>query len=125
MLTQRNPREAYRRVDFDARVSGATPQELVRLCYEQVITSLGGALLAAERRDNLMKSRALTRAMSALTALQMGVSGDDSMAQALLHIYTAARRAVLDSVLAFDTATIQRVRQDFIDINESLNGTAP
>jgi len=124
MLTQRNPREAYRRVDFDARVSGASPQELVRLCYEQVITSLGGALLAADRKDNLVKSRSLTRAMSALTALHMGVSGDDSMAQALLQIYTAARRAVLDSVVVFDTATIQQVRQDFIDIAESMNGGA-
>ena len=122
MLTQRNPREAYRRVDFDARVSGASPQELVRLCYEQVITSLGGALLAADRKDNLVKSRSLTRAMSALTALHMGVSGDDSMALALLQIYTAARRAVLDSVVVFDTATIQQVRQDFIDIAESMNG---
>ena len=122
MLTQRNPREAYRRVDFDARVSGASPQELVRLCYEQVITSLAGALLAAERKDNLVKSRSLTRAMSALTALQMGVSGSDSMAQALLHIYTAARRAVLDSVLVFDEDTIRQVRQDFIDIAQSMGG---
>jgi flagellar biosynthetic protein FliS len=124
MLTQRNPREAYRRVDFDARVSGASPQELVRLCYEQVISSLGAALLAADRKDNLVKSRSLTRAMSALTALHMGVSGDDSMALALLQIYTAARRAVLDSVVVFDTATIQQVRQDFIDIAESMNGGA-
>jgi len=121
MLTQRNPREAYRRVEFDARVSGASPQELVRLCYEQVILSLGGALLAADRKDNLMKSRALTRAMSALTALQVGVTGNDSMAQALTHIYTAARRAVLDSVLTFDAATIQKVRQDFIEIAESMS----
>lgn len=121
MLTQRNPREAYRRVEFDARVSGASPQELVRLCYEQVILSLGGALVAADRKDNQMKSRALTRAMSALTALQVGVTGNDSMAQALTHIYTAARRAVLDSVLTFDPATIQKVRQDFIEIAESMN----
>jgi len=121
MLTQRNPREAYRRVEFDARVSGASPQELVRLCYEQVILSLGGALLAADRKDNLMKSRALTRAMSALTALQVGVSGNDSMAQALTHIYTAARKAVLDSVLTFDPTTIQKVRQDFIEIAESMS----
>jgi len=121
MLTQRNPREAYRRVEFDARVSGASPQELVRLCYEQVILSLGGALVAADRKDNQMKSRALTRAMSALTALQVGVTGNDSMAQALTHIYTAARRAVLDSVLTFDPVTIQKVRQDFIEIAESMN----
>jgi flagellar protein FliS len=120
MLAQRNPSEAYRRVEFDARVAGATPAELVRLCYEQVITALGGAMLAAQRGDNLAKSQALTRAMSALTALQMGVSGEDGMAQALLHIYTSARRAVLDSVLDFDPPTLARIRQDFIEISEGL-----
>lgn len=120
MLTQRNPREAYRRVEFDARINGASPQELVRLCYEQVISSLAGAMLAADRGDNLNKSRALTRAMSALTALQMGVADEDGVAQALLHIYTAARRAVLDSVLNFDPATLVRIRQDFVDISESM-----
>ena len=120
MLAQRNPSAAYRRVEFDARVAGATPAELVRLCYEQVITALGGAMLAAERGDNQAKSQALTRAMSALTALQMGVRGEDAMAQALLHIYTSARRAVLDSVLNFDSATLARIRQDFVEINEGL-----
>ena len=74
-----------------------------------MITALGGAMLAAERGDNLAKSQALTRAMSALTALQMGVSGEDTMAQALLHLYTVASRAVLDSVLDFDSATLTRL----------------
>ena len=121
MLTQRNPGEAYRRVDFDARISGANPRELVRMCYEQLISALGGAQMAELRGDNQMKSKALTRAISALTALQMGVTGDTSMADALLHIYTAARRAVLDSVLSFDADTIAQVRQDFIDIAESMS----
>jgi flagellar protein FliS len=120
MLTQRNPGEAYRRVDFDARISGANPRELVRMCYEQLIAALGSAQLAQLRGDNQMKSKALTRAISALTALQMGVSGDNSVADALLHIYAAARRAVLDSVLRFDADTIAQVRQDFIDIAESM-----
>jgi flagellar protein FliS len=121
MLARRNPGEAYRRVDFDARVSGATPGELVRLCYEQLISSLGGALIAVQRGDNQMKSQMLTRAISALNALQMGVSGDEGIAGALIHFYTATRRAVLDSVLDFDADTIAQIRQDFIDISESMS----
>lgn len=31
----RDPSEAYRRVDFDARVFGADPRQLVDLCLEQ------------------------------------------------------------------------------------------
>jgi flagellar biosynthetic protein FliS len=121
MLAPRNPGEAYRRIDFDARISGANPAELVKLCYEQVISSLGAAQIAAQRGDNQMKSTALTRAMSALTALQMGVSGEGVVVDALLQLYTSARRAVLDSVLDFDAATIALVRQDFIEIGEGLS----
>ena len=122
MLTQRNPDIAYRRVDFDARVSSASPAELVKMCYEQLVAALGRALIAQGRGDNRLKSEALTRAVSALNALQMGVSGEGSMADALHQLYTSARRAVLDSVLSFDSGAIARIRQDFIDIAAALNG---
>lgn len=102
MLMMRSPHEAYRKVDFDARVAGATPQQLVALCYEQLITALGSAQFAHETGDNRLKSQSLTRALSALTALQLGVSPDAAVGPALIQLYDAARRSVLDSVLAFD-----------------------
>ncbi|MDE1915769.1 MAG: flagellar protein FliS [Sphingomonadales bacterium] len=120
MLTLRDPAQAYRRVEFDARVASADQRELVRMCYERVISSLGSAMHAHDRADNVRKSQALTRAVSALTALQMGVSGEDTMSGALVQFYSAARRAVLDSVLDFDTATLSQVRQDVVDIAETL-----
>ena len=122
MLTQRNPDTAYRRVDFDARVSSASPAELVKMCYEQLIAALGRALIAEGRADNRLKSEALTRAVSALNALQMGVIGEGEVADALHQIYTSARRSVLDCVLSFDAETIGRIRQDFIEIAAALNG---
>lgn len=121
MLQMRSPHEAYRRVDFDARVAGANPGQLVSLCYEQLIGALGSAVFAHDRGDNLLKSQSLTRALSAITALQLGVSGESSVAQALRQLYEAARRSVLDSALTFDAATIGTVRQDFIDISRALN----
>ena len=120
MLAQRNPHAAYRRVEFDARVASANAPELVKMCYEQLISGLGRALVAAERGDNRLKSEGLTRAVSALTALQMGVAGEGAIADALHRLYISARRSVLDSVLAFDTATITQIRQDFIEISAAL-----
>lgn len=120
MLALRSPHEAYRKVDFDARVAGADPQQLVALCYEQLIGALGSAIFAHESHDNRLKSQSLTRALSALTALQMGISRDAAIAPALFQLYDAARRAVLDSVLAFDPKTLSAVRQDFIDISRAL-----
>jgi flagellar protein FliS len=124
MLASRSPNEAYRRVDFDARVEGADPRHLVGLCYEQLVASLGSALFAQERGDNSLKSQALTRALSAITALQLGVSGEDATAQALRHLYEATRRAVLDSAINFDAATLATIRQDFIEISRAMNAAS-
>ena len=121
MLAQRNPQEAYRRVDFDARIEGADTRELIGVCYEQFVTAIGTAIFAAERGDNGLKSRSITRALSAITALQLGVSGDGGVADALRQLYGAARRAVLDSALRFDAETLGRVRQDFLEVNEALH----
>lgn len=122
LLARHNPQDAYRRVDFDARVSGADPMELVAVCYEQLIASLGTALFAHDRGDNAAKSRAITRAVSAVTALQLGVAGDEGVAGALRHFYEAARRALLDSVLTFDPRKINQVRQDFTEIAGAFAG---
>ena len=124
MLAQRNPLEAYRRVDFDARVSVADPQELVSLCYEQFIIALGSSLVAHERSDNRLKSESLTRALSSLTALQLGLSGNDGVALALAQFYEAARRAVLDSALNFDAGIIAKIREDFTDVAQSMGQQA-
>lgn len=120
MLARLSPHEAYRRVDFDARVNGADPSQLVTLCYEQLVAALGSALFAFERGDNLLKSQSLTRAISAITALQLGVSGDGPVAGALRQLYEAARRSVLDSALEFDSGKIATIRQDFIEIAGAL-----
>lgn len=125
VLARHTPQDAYRRVDFDARVSGCDPMELVGLCYEQLIASLGSALYAHERADNEGKSKALTRALSALTALQLGVAGNEGVALALRQFYQAARGALLDGVLTFDPVRIGQVRQDFLDIASALGNARP
>jgi flagellin-specific chaperone FliS len=92
MLALQTPSEAYRRIAFDARVEGASPDELVSLCYEQFDMALGDALLAASQGDNHRKSSALTRALSAVTALQLGI----------------------------DALAITGVRADFCEIREAM-----
>jgi flagellin-specific chaperone FliS len=124
MLALRNPNEAYRRVDFDARIAAAKPGELVVLCLEQFVTAIGSALVAHERKNNTLKSQSITRALSALTALQMGLDGKVAIAGALAQFYGAARRTLLDSVLRFDPRTIKALRQDFIDVSQALAASA-
>lgn len=121
MLALTDPREAYRRSEIDARVEGgADPADLVRLCLEQAIGGLGLSVIADARKDPSARSKALTRALSAITALDMGVDRSAPLAGALLQLYGAARQAILDSVLSFDADLLGRVRQDLVDISRAL-----
>lgn len=116
MLALTNPSEAYRRVDFDARVKGADPKELVTLCYEQFISALGSAIFAHDRGDNRLKSQALTRALAAVTVLKLGINQNEGIASALFRFYEGTRRALLDNVLTFDPERVASIRQDFIEV---------
>ena len=120
MLGTNDPHEAYRRSAFDARVQGGDTAALVQLCLEQAITGIGSALLAHERNDSGLRSRALTKALTAITALDMGVDRTAPLADALLHIYGGARSVVLDSVTGFDPARLGSVKQDLTEIAEAL-----
>ncbi|MEQ1639412.1 MAG: flagellar protein FliS [Novosphingobium sp.] len=113
----RSPREAYRRVDFDARVAGADPRQLVLLCYEQLGTALGAAIHAAAADDNVRKSASLTRALAAITALQLGLDHRQPVAAALNSFFEAARQAVLDCVIAFDAKLLEQLRADLTDLS--------
>ena len=120
MLASTDPHVAYRRSAFDARVQSGDTAALVLLCLEQAIAGLGGALLANERGDPAARSKALTRALTAVTALEMGVDRSAPLAGSLLLLYGAARRAVLDSVVSFDPAVLSPVRQDLLEIEAAL-----
>jgi flagellar protein FliS len=120
MYAPSSPLEAYRRVDFDARISGADPRQLVIVCYEQLSAALGAALLAASRPDNARKSQALTRALAALTALQMGLDPGQPITAALATFLEGGRKTVLDSVVTFDPVAIERLREDVCDLLEAF-----
>ncbi|KUR72707.1 flagellin [Novosphingobium fuchskuhlense] len=124
MLLRKDPGETYRRVDFDARVKGASSLQLVALCLEQAAGSLGRAIYAQSRGDNAAKSAALTRAVAAITALELGVDTSNPVGQPLLQLYQAARRTILDNALRFDAPQLETIRTDLLDIREAMLGTA-
>lgn len=123
MHALRSPNEAYRRIEFDARVVGADPRQLVLVCYDQLTGALGRALLGARQGDNRLKSEALTRALAAIAALQMGIDPAAPIAAVLTRFYAAARKALLDCVLDFDPVVVERLRDDFSEIAGSLAQT--
>lgn len=120
MQLARSPQEAYRQIDFDARVAGADGRSLVALCFEQFGFALGSALWADKQGDAALKSRSLTRALAALTALQLGIDPASPLSGALSQLYGAARTRLLDCVPDFDPRAIERIRTDFAEIARSM-----
>lgn len=120
-LALTDPNEAYRISEIDARLDGAPTEELVTFCLGQVIQGLGAAISAHEHKSPTARSKALTRALTALTALEMGVDRHAPLADALLHIYGGARRSLLGCVLSFDPEVLATIRGDFVDILSALS----
>ena len=120
MLALRNPHDAYRRVEFDARVASARPEQLVALCYQELAMALGTAVRAGELGDNLRRSRSLTRALAAITALQLGIAGNAAGASALRQFYGSLRQTVLDSVPHFDAKRLSAAKIDVEDVAAAL-----
>ena len=116
----RSPKEAYARVEFDARVSGTDPAGLVLVCFEQFDRGLAAALGADQAGDNQRRSAGLTAALAAVTALQLGVDRRSGMAAALDHYYGAARGSLLDCVLDFRAGTISALKADFAEVAGAL-----
>jgi flagellin-specific chaperone FliS len=125
MLALQNPREAYRRVAFDARIAGSGHGELIAVCFEQLDMALGDALHAALLGDNHRKSSALTRALSAVTALQLGIDARHPFAPVLGTFYEGIRKVLLDSALQFNARALDGVRRDFGEIREAMASTMP
>ena len=120
MLEKRDPYDAYQRVEFDARVKGASSAELVEICYDQLILALSIAIIADEKKDSRLKSRSLTRALTAIMALQMGVDQSHEMAAILTDFYGSARSSILASSLQFDAERLRTIRSDFREIRDAL-----
>lgn len=120
MLALRNPHDAYRRIEFDARVASARPEQLVGLCYQELAIALGSAIRSHELGDNQRRSAGLTRALAALTALQLGIDRSAPGAAPLQRFYGGLRQAVLASVPDFDPQRLAAAKADVEDVAAAL-----
>ncbi|NBW76816.1 MAG: flagellin [Sphingomonadaceae bacterium] len=124
MLALRNPHDAYRRIEFDARVAAARPDQLVALCYDELALALGSAIRADQLGDNQRRSAGLTRALAALTALQIGIDPGAPAAPALQLFYAGLRQAVLDSVPNFVPQRLSAAKRDVEEVAAAVGAAA-
>tara|TARA_B100000678_G_scaffold189551_1_gene158513 strand:- start:2511 stop:2897 length:387 start_codon:yes stop_codon:yes gene_type:complete len=120
MLASTEPRAAYRQSNFDARVQGGTPQDIVVYCLDELSLTLGLLLQADIRGNRAGRSEAITRGIAILTALEMGVDRETELAGSLLHFYEGSRRLLLGSIARTQTDAIETLRADVIEIRDAL-----
>lgn len=124
MLAANNPGLAYRRSSFEARLFAATPGDMVLICLEDFLVSLVRFEQADLREDREGRSRALTRCITSLTALEMGVDRNAPLGQSLLEIYSAAKSALLSMMVTAEIGAIRRIKTDFSEIRDSFRSAA-
>ena len=121
LMLRQNPHDAYRKVQVNARILGSDHKDLVAICFEQVVSEVGRAIRANDTGDTTNRSEALTRAIAAITALEMGLDRNNPVAGALEHLYAVARETILGCVVSFDTEAMSEVRSDFAEIGAALS----
>jgi len=116
MLARPQPRDAYRQSHFDARLLASDRDDLVLICLDDLIENLGVLQIVEHNEDRTKRSRTLTRCVTAITALEIGIDRDAELASSLAQFYGAAKALLLDSIRAVDIEQIAQLQSDMIDI---------
>lgn len=122
MLAASNPSLAYRKSNFEARLLAATPGDMVLMCLEDFLGNLVRFEQSDLRDDREARSRALTRCITSLTALEMGVDRSAPLGRSLLQVYAAAKTALLAMVVVIDVGVLRRIKTDFAEIRDTFRG---
>ena len=124
MLAASDPGLAYRHSSFDARLLAASPQDMVIMCLDDFLANLVRFEHADLRDDREARSTALTRCITALTALEMGVDRSASLGQSLLQFYAAAKSALLGMLVTIEVGRLRAIKADFEDVRSSFRAAA-
>lgn len=116
MLARARPGDAYRESNFDVRLLASGRDDLVLICLDDLIENLGVLEIAESRGDRTARSRTLTRCVTALTALEMGIDREAELAASLTQFYGAAKGLLLDSIRVIDLQKIGELRADLREI---------
>lgn len=120
MLARARPGEAYRESNFDVRLMTSERDDLVLICLDDLVENLGVLIITESRKDPAARSRTLTRCVTALTALEMGIDREAEMASSLAQFYGAAKGLLLNSIRAIDLQQITQLRDDLREISAAF-----
>lgn len=116
MADLRNPAEAYRKVDLDARVEGSDPRELTIICLERVRDSLTHARIANRHGEQRARQDALATAHRVLLGLLRAIDAANPLADALDTVYRVALHRIERAMRDYDPNSLALVGDDMEDL---------
>ncbi|MGF7169872.1 flagellar protein FliS [Sphingobium xanthum] len=108
----------YAAIDTGSRVEGATPHQLVRILYDELLLCLDTALVALKTGDRHKWLDRQTRALTILHALETSLDFDrgGDVATSLATVYREVRRRMLTATTVSDPAPMEAARGFIADI---------
>lgn len=102
----------YASIDKRSKVEGATPHQLVKILFDELLLAMDAAALAEAKGDRLKASDKQARAMSILHALESSLDFDrgGEIAVGLAQIYRESRRLILKGAQSRDPEDVQKAR---------------
>ena len=113
----------YAAVDTGSRVEGATPHQLVRILYDELILALDTSALALKAGDRHKCLDRQTRALAILHALETSLDHErgGDIAKNLSVVYREVRRRTLQATSTNDPAPMDQARAFIADIAIAWN----
>lgn len=115
--------EAYRLVEFEARILGSDGRALVLICLEELASSLRQVELADRGQAPAARSRSISRSFAALSALELGVDPSSQLGPAMTNFYRGIRVRLSSQVRVPNTEDVVLLRNDILDVFRALKAT--
>lgn len=117
----------YAAVDTDSRVEGATPHQLVRILFDELLLAIDAAVLALRGGDRQKMTDRQTRALTILHALETSLDfnrGGD-VALSLATIYRESRKRILEGSSTNNPESMEQARSFIGEISEAWTQIGP
>lgn len=125
-MYHRDAIKAYQEAEQDFLVEGADAHNLVRILYEELLSSLDRARDGLARSDLGAKSAHLSKALTIIHVLATSLDFDrgGEVAQSLAQLYEWARRKVIDASRNNLMPAIEDVHKAISEIANAWNSIA-
>ncbi|MBO9576008.1 MAG: flagellar protein FliS [Sphingobium sp.] len=111
----------YAAVETDSRIEGATPHQLVRILFDELLLAIDASVAALRAQDRQKTMDKQTRALTILHALETSLDfqrGGD-IALSLAVIYREARKRLLEGTSAGNPEAMEQARGYIAEIAEA------